>query len=92
MISNVNFTGRETLLTSALPKPKVDTFHQYIGAGSILPKVEDTFVKEVKAVKETAADVVAKAVASKQESAELSYAISHGTPKEEVGRLVNINA
>ena len=88
MISNVNFTGRETLLTSALPKPKVDTFHQYVGAGSIFPKVEETFVKEVKAVKETAAEVVAKAV-QKQESAELSYAISHGTPKEEVGRFVN---
>ncbi|MGN0031554.1 MAG: hypothetical protein ACI37Q_06340 [Candidatus Gastranaerophilaceae bacterium] len=90
MISNVNFTGRETLLTSALPKAKVDTFHQYVGAGSILPKVEETFVKEVKAVKETAAEVVAKAV-QKQESAELSYAISHGTPKEEVGKLVDIN-
>lgn len=86
MISNVNFTGRETLLTGGVgvAAKAVDTVHEYLGAGAMLPRMEDTFVKNVKVVKETVAKEVAKAASAKAENAELSYAISHGQPKSEL--------
>lgn len=87
MISNVNFTGRKTLLTEGIgaTAKAVDAIHTYVGAGTtVFPKVEDTFVKEVKAVKQAAKAVVKNIAAPKTQNAELSYAISHGKPKSEL--------
>ncbi len=101
MISNVNFTSRETLLTEGIgvaAAKTVDKFHEYLGVDAMLPRLEDTFVKEAKVVKESVAKDVAKAMASAKsknaatevENPELSYAISHGQPKSElVGKNIN---
>ena len=101
MISNVNFTGRETLLTEGVgvaAAKTVDRFHDYVGVGAMdFPKIEDTFVKEAKAVKEAvkkAVKVTVKenvSVMPKPVNPELSYAISHGKPKAELVEMFGKN-
>ncbi len=95
MINKVTFTGRETMLTSNI-KPMVSKYHEYVAASKIYTEAE----RSVAQVAES--NMVAKvneyvspflSVATKEDSsakaANLSWAVSHGTPASEANRLIN---
>ncbi len=80
MITQMTFTGRETMLTKPAKKI-VSEAHEYVGASKIYDTAES-------AVKEAAKNIVKKAPVDYSNQAAASYALSHGTPKEALPEAV----
>lgn len=96
-INGLSFTGRETMLTKgvkAVGENVAAKAYEYVGAGKYFPnakKASNTSVS-YKSPFEPVGEL--KPIESKEltpaQKMEMSYALSHGTPEVNIGRIINL--